>query len=483
MFKDNPEFLKNLKLEFNLTRVLVPAVILLLAAWASWTSVQPKSWQTDRPLTFYKAESLYYWMCACGFFFTIVWGTYLSSCSLHEETKQKTWDFVRMSSLSPAKILVGKLLGTTAIVWVLTLAGILPLMTWAGTYLIPAGGGVRPVTTTLITLNLCLIVWAVFSHALALLFALSFSPSNNRSGPFLGTVPAVIGGLWIGGFIINSFEEFYKIYDYNPTYKIPNATLLPDGKYMNLTPSIDWYAFSFYQLDAILLVLSFMTLWAVIGAYRSLRKSLQHKDAPWAWIAFLFSGSLMIQGFIPDEPKMENVLLGPVVMGIATLICTCPNEAGDIIRYKQMRQYLDLKRYADAFKVMPLWLLSFACFVVSVTISIILSGASIMPMLVFISFFGFMIRDIIVLHIIAWTPNIRRPMLAMSIYFGFMYGLLPTIIRLIDKPSADALFPLHDENPKEAYSAAYWIFLCVQIAATVPFFLKRWNGAFGRKQA
>ena len=135
----NPEFIKNVKLEFSLTRFVIPVILLFLFIWICWSAGHDNvTWKSQYSLEQIKAQSLFSWLCGFGFLFTIIWCSYLVSNSLLEEIKLKTWDFVRMSSISPLKILVGKMSGAPSVVWVITLLGVLPCLIYAAVLMIPA---------------------------------------------------------------------------------------------------------------------------------------------------------------------------------------------------------------------------------------------------------------------------------------------------------------------------------------------------------
>lgn len=478
MFTNNPELTKNLKLEVSLTRFLIPVILLLLVAWAAWNSIDEPRWD-KRPLEFYKGETLFGWMCGCGFFFTIIWGSYLAANSLQEEIKQKTWDFVRMSPISPAKILTGKLFGATAIVWTVTLLGIIPLLVFAGANMIPLDGVLRPQTTTLLVLAASVVCWTLLSYAGAILSGLAVG-ARNRGGTLLGSLPSIIVGLWIGGLLIAGFETFHRVYALhqdNSSYRF-EGTLLPDGSgYIPKANMVSWYNHDFYNLDLMLIGLSFCAFWAIIGAYRALRKSLQHSDAPWCWLAFLISGAALLQGFSIDDTDMKNVLWGGILISMFTMAITCPNEAGDLIRYRLLGKHIQAGNLIDAFKTVPLWVLSFTLFIAVSVISIALNNSNTKVILFFISLLGFLIRDLFVLHSIAWSQSVRRPLLGIAIYLLCAYVLLPILANVVDKNLMQYLYPLNDKPATEGY----WLLLAMQIAAAAPLFLKRWNEALGPK--
>ncbi|MFA7275363.1 MAG: hypothetical protein WC043_01015 [Pseudobdellovibrionaceae bacterium] len=517
MFANNPEFRKNLKLEFNLTRFIIPALILALTAWIGWSSITPQDWK-HLPLDYYKGESLHGWMSGFGFIFTIIWGTYLAANSLFGEMKQKTWDFVRMSSLSPAKILIGKLFGATSVVWVITLLGTVPLIIIAGTYMIPGSGIIRPEYQTIGSLILALMFWVILSHTFTLLVGLYAQNKESRHTSIGSALTVMMMGLTIGAIITENYSREYQILEIyhqegQKPYMPEDAIVIEAGKfYMTPPQPVDWYSIKLKPLDATTFCLGFFALWSVIGAYRALRKSLQYKDSPWVWMTFLITMSLFLNGFTIVTPELRNFLIWPIVLSVSTLLVTCSNEAGDIIRYRQFADQCARKNFKEAFRLLPLWIISFAIFVVAALANILLihfmlihpesysysgynpESTAHLNSLEFIKgalvFFGsllvLMIRDILVFHVISWKRSIRRPLLGMIVYMAIFYGFAPAIADIFNNQSGPRyFFPFINAGAAETQPnlLLYFILHGGLITLVLLPFRRAWRTAFGEKLA
>lgn len=486
MFKDNPEFIKNLKLEFNGTRFVIPLILLILACWIGWESVERSGYE-GLPLAYYKAKALFGWLCGFGFIFAIVWGTYLCTNSLFDEIKQKTWDFVRMSSLSAGRILFGKLFGSTAVIWIITLLGVYPAMTIASKIMLPEDGLVRSEWLTIGILLLAITSWILLSHCCAIIIGLiTQHAKDSRPNSMSGTLLTLISGLFIGAMIIEAFERYHRMYmgsQYD--YPTPTGTVfkVPSGHYMYAPPTEKWYGFDLSMLDIYAFTLSFFAMWALIGAYRGLRKSLQYKDSPWAWILFIVSGSLFLNGFT-DKGEFETLIIFPVLISVTGMFFTCITEASDIIRYKVFTSLIAAKKYYEAFRVMPLWIIAFCIFISSAIANILTIDKTFSAAVFFVTLLGFMLRDLLVFHIISWTPNIRRPLVGMVVFMAVMYGMIPAIAETISNKSAYYFFPFIENTnswgEKRHINLKYVILLAGQILLVLPFFLGRWKNAFGK---
>jgi hypothetical protein len=186
----NPELVRHLRADLRPGRVASLAVVIwllcgLLALWC-WT------W-TDATVA--AARLAYGWLLGAQFVVLGFWS--LSACgqAISRERELRTWDFVRTTRLTPADLVIGKLLGAPILAWV-TLACTLPISVGAG-LLAGFSPGVLVVTYVVLValllllglIGLCLSMImdrssVVVIAGLALLLAL---------GPWLGA-PRLVGG-------------------------------------------------------------------------------------------------------------------------------------------------------------------------------------------------------------------------------------------------------------------------------------------------
>lgn len=479
MFKNNPELMKNVKLEFNLTRIVILSLLLLMLSWIGWKTGELPAWEKVYTQEQYTGKTLFNWLSAFGFFVSIVWGSYLVVNSFVEEVKLKTWDFVRLSSLPPFKIVLGKIFGAPSVVWLITLLLGIPLIIFAGANALPEAGGVRPQNITLFSLTICLLSWIVFSYSFGLFMSVSGYKKFDRNGSFSATALIFISGLFIGGSIQSAFESFHK-----KIYISNNNKIMTIDPYTTINPSsIDWYGMKLYSIDMLALLLSFCAFWAFIGAWRVLRESLQYRDMPWVWIIFIASSSLFLNGFKPGPLPLYE----PILISLITLILTCVKEAGDMIKYKSLLHKIRQKSYAEAFRDMPLWIISFITLCI---FSILFNeqvkhyasamnvfAPELKPGLFLLSLIIIATRDIIVCHAIFWMPNIRRPLLGFAVYAAVIYVLFPALLATIDDDYIKPFFP----DPTIDHMSAYWIIHGAVILTALYFARKFWQSSLDRK--
>ena len=465
MLTNNPEFKKHFKLEVNTTRLAVSfgllALIALITAQNINTNVSQAQLRDEFALVFRTFSTI-------GFFITILWGTYLAAASINEEARQKTWDFVRMSSLAPAKILIGKLFGSTSLIWLVTLIVIVPAILLSGSYMIDANAILkRPEFITLLQVALCGICWAVFSHAWGILMSLQTvslaSTGKEKNNSFGVALVILLAGSFIGTGIQLGFDDFTKV--------SPGHMTTPE-----------WYGIDMHLLDFIMLCLAFATFWTIVGAYQVLRQTLKFRDLPLAWIAFLVTTTIFMQGFQLRE-DFTDFLLWPTVLSIGTMGIMVMAESRDIVAYKTFAARFSAGNYRDAARHLPLWTISAAFLVLSIILGLIFVNHSTTMVLGMLSLILFIVRDVLALHYIAWKPGVRRPILGFVIYGFLMYFLLPLMFKEIgnDLPSLfyPGLGPMKQQfSPDTTFNVIYWMFLMSQIGLAGWLFRKRWQVAF-----
>src|SRR5690606_3955534 len=122
---------------FSLFRLLAPPVFILCAIYAIVTFYGER-W----PRELYERAIQFYGILI------VIWGNYEAANVLREEVRSNTWDFQRMSPMSPASLIFGKLFGATSYIWYaslpLLLVAVYAWVTRMGLNSAAVGGGVEP---------------------------------------------------------------------------------------------------------------------------------------------------------------------------------------------------------------------------------------------------------------------------------------------------------------------------------------------------
>ncbi len=186
----NPELLRNLWLEatpFRLVQILGLLVVVFAVA-----SAAPRNLLTPEG-----AAMVLYW------FFVVLWGTRNAALSVVSEIRERTWDGQKLTAISPAAMMWGKLLGSTSANW---FGGLLclPVILWA------AWRDAGPLAA--MSFGIILVALGLFAQAAALLSSLVLIRRNSgnwRLDTFLCQIAGIAAGfvyysLWSS---IEAFER------------------------------------------------------------------------------------------------------------------------------------------------------------------------------------------------------------------------------------------------------------------------------------
>ena len=242
----NPEFRRQLWLEFSATRLIgMPAVLgLIFAAIAL------------------RGSSALVSIAEAGFV-VLVWayGARLASAALLDEVSEATWDAQRLSSLTAWQLTWGKLFGGTAYAWY---GGAISLMVWwaAAT----SAGEALPIVATI-----GLIAGGIALQALGLCMALA---AARR-----GAAGARRGGAWWVTMLA----------------ALPLLGKLP----FQSAGFVVWWGVSAPMASFAAMTAVVFAAWAVFGAPRMMAAALQVPQRPLAWLGFQIWIALFAAGFGP----------------------------------------------------------------------------------------------------------------------------------------------------------------------------------------
>ncbi|MGE4220144.1 MAG: hypothetical protein AB7G39_11900 [Alphaproteobacteria bacterium] len=414
----NPEFRRNLWLEFSAQRLIAMPLVLGLALAAAHVSGDDPIQKST--FTASAAEGLF-WIVA------VLWGTRLAAGAVIGEVRDRTWDGQRLSALDPWTMAWGKLFGSTAYAWFgggLCLAAYLVAETFA-TGRVPVLDAVLMVAVTL----LC--------HATGLLSSLVYlgrRPSLQRANVSLfqaiGLLPAVI----------------YQM-----------ATVLE--------PSGNWYDLALGG-DAFMTV-SFAAFagWAVLGVYRRMRTTLQFRARPWAWTLFNLFLTGWLLGFVSEPGWRWSGFLAGFLLSAAWTYLLLLVEPKDLVGYRRALRDLRTGAWGRALEGMPLWSLN-AIFCVLLALAILatapaanlppeagfgalvdhLSAGEMPPSVlqhfevVLAAALLFLLRDIAIMLFASMGQRTQRAELAAAVYWLVLYIALPILVLTVTGGQFSAFF-------------------------------------------
>lgn len=266
----NPEFQRQLWLEWSATRALgMPAVLALIfvAVGLSGASALPTVAQTG-------------FVLLVGFY-----GARLASAALMDEVAEATWDAQRLSALTPWQLTWGKLFGGTVFAWY---GGAICVGVWLAAEI---AQGRSPAWALLIGL----LAGGVALQAVALIVALA---ALRR-----GAATARRGGAW--WIVLLLAFPWFGLW---PRHEA-GGTVAWWGLVFEATP--------FFAATAVM-----VAGWAVLGAQRLMAAALQLPLRPTAWLGFQLWLAVFGAGFWDDGSAVWRVALAVTACALTTSYAT-----------------------------------------------------------------------------------------------------------------------------------------------------------------
>ena len=403
----NPELRRNLWLEITPHRLLaMPAVLVL--AFLALSAI-------DRDTAMATVS-----MTALGGFglLTILWGTRLAANSVMDEMIDKTWDWQRLSILTPWEMTWGKLFGATAFAWY---GGLVCMAVFLSL------SHATPVTSPVKT-ALTAILLAVMLHAAAIASALHMSrkggAQHRRSAGFL----VLIAVLYIVPYTLSRGWES----------KLP----------------VNWFGIDFDSGSFILASAAVFAAWAVAGAWRAMCQALAVRTTPAMWAAFLVFVSIYAAGFAIGEAKIslaQAILFSGLVWSVGlTYLMLFTEPTGPLVVRRVMRK-TDLGQWHRAAEEMPCWPVTLAIAALcAVPLAALNAGSSWMPTgwaMAPIPLVLMLARDAGILMFFLAAPKPKRAEGTTLVYIVVLDWILPGVLHAMNLDVlARLILPLGEGN-------------------------------------
>jgi hypothetical protein len=381
----NPEFRRQLWLQFSLTRlVLIPALlaICMVAAYLSTPVKILESW------TF----------LASGAFFLLVFGMGVraAGASVTDEITEATWDQQRMSAMQPWSMAWGKLAGATAYSWY-----------GAALCLLVAVPSALSTHDHVLSKALSAVLLGVFFQAVMV--------AVNLQLVKIGGTVARRGGLWL--------------------------LVLMGLLLFNLVPSltrdlhqITWWNMAFSSQGFTIASLVLCVACALVSCWRSMAEVLAVRQLPWGWPALALVTTTYLAGFKPENPALFFAGFGLIVCTLVTYgaLVTEPQTRP---LWQRIITQLQSGRWVTALQLLPRWPTTLCLSAVFALVCMVVLDAGFFAVttgprwgqmaqqpIAFVLLLG---RDCCIALFFAFSPTGRRPMLAFLVSMFVLYGVLP----------------------------------------------------------
>lgn len=358
------------------------------------------------------------------FLVVAVWGIHDASTALQDEMRNNTWDFQRMSSVTPFQLVIGKLFGATSYAWYVGLIALVPFYYGMENTLLP-----------------------VFSH-----------PYEGGGGPWFVILLMVLGGLagQALAFLI-SFIDMTSFAARTGKKRVPRAVLpfsfgvvvawcvffLSENATAKLSPresifrnmtTIEWYGDVYHAGTFILCSIVVFIGWFLLGSYRIARGELMYRTWPVCWVGFVAFLLFYLYGLVdPDTAYSHLRVMGLFVLASFLTYGVMLFEASDGRRYARFAESVGQGSYLRAFEDVHKWVVTvpFVALMFALTLLSVPEAGSkcISPGMIagfMTAVLCFALRDGLVIHAMIRSPGRNIAFKAMF-YYVCMYLVIPAL--------------------------------------------------------
>jgi hypothetical protein len=422
----NPEFARNLWLEASSRRILGAGVILALIYGATFLVV--KNADPHQAMAAIGMAGLVVYL-ACG----VVWAGWAAGSSILDEIRGRTWEFQRLSALSPWAMTWGKLFGAGSLAWLAALTGLVAVGI-AAADLHGAGYAVQ--------LVLALVALTAFVQACAMgaaLIGVRKARAEGRPATGGAVVLGVIGGL----ILLSAFSSSLPLGAMRWSGGAP--MLQVDG------PDVFWWGARIPAVSFTCLSLIAFAAWALAGAWRLMRLELQMRNSPWPWVGFLLFAAFWRAGLAPALGGVAaQALTAALVFIAATYVCAFV-EPADAVKLRRFAAALRSGAWMQAVGLAPaglfaLKLAGLAAIAYCLIPRPLSLGAPLPSSLGALAALAFLVRDLGVITIFRFGPRAGRGDLTAVIALALLYWVGALAGAVVFGGAGTALFsPLSPE--------------------------------------
>jgi hypothetical protein len=445
----NPEFRRNLWLEFNDHRLVALPVIL----GAIFLLVFMFNGRQFDQVTGMLAAFLYIVL-------VFLWGTRLAAESVLEEVNNRTWDLQRMSAIGAWQMAWGKLFGSTSYAWY---GAIICLGVYGVSY-----AGILPPAALLVAVVLY-VGSGVLAHAICLLASLqaiqrrrAFGRAQVMSYQFLGLIcalPLLYAGLSGYG---------------------------ADGLYRGTT----WYGKTFPLSVTMVLALAAFVVWSLVGVYALMRVELQQRNKPWLWLGFVVFAMIYFAG-VRYVPWNVPAVLAPLPSGptaaygvalIATYIMVL-SEAKDRVHFRRLGYFYRTRQWGEVFDMAPRSVLTLPILVIVGTAVAMLSNVTVLrDVLSVVDVRGaviagmlFVLRDVAFIYFMSLGYTDGRGDGRAFLYLVLLYTVVPALLSALHLTPLVAFFwPQYGQGPVLTLGP-----IVIEVVGILYLLRRRWRADLG----
>jgi len=416
----NPEFQRNIWLEASPRRIAWAGVVLALIFGATALVTKNEGALVAKAMSGVGVGIFV--LCA------VMWGARAAGTAVISEISDRTWDFQRLSALTPWAMTWGKLFGATSLAWLCGLTG-LAVMALAAL----VDGEPDKGWSLVQLLAIALLVQAI--SMVAALIGVRKARAEGR----IARAGGVLGGLIIGILLL---------------FSIGGASGFQHG--MGLTgitemlsshATVLWWSASvpgdlFRAVAGVV-----FAAWALAGAWRLMRLELQMQNTPLVWPGFLLFLALFTAGF---QIAQGGLTAGLVSGALIVALCAYGAAFADPADRVRLRQFAESTRRGDLKRAAPIMPAVLAPVILTILLVIVAavamgplpdgSPAQSLGVRQAVALIAFMIRDLGVIAFFRFGPRPQRGDFGAVVALALLYGIGGIVGGSIGKDFGFALF-------------------------------------------
>jgi len=377
----NPELQRNIWLEYSFHRLLTLPTILGLLFYVVYLS----SGEFDMALNLTTK--------ACFVFFAIIWASRQLTDALLEEVRQHTWDWQRISAISPWPLLWGKWLGSTLYSWYGAMISLIVMILSSPLNL-----------QDQVYETFSLICCALFSQGISLLICLQIFKRDRslmRFHSHLAHFSGLFSGLFLLAILWSSQNTWFD----------------------------HWYTLAANSQSFILGSLLVFCFWVMLGNYRLIATELQIRHGSLAWFGFVIFIMFYVGGCMQTWLSGMGFIFA---MSLSYLMLIMEGSKPTLLRH--IKHNIQTQQWKKLFQQLPCWmvgLLPISFYLIALMFTepdIKLSIANVGVHFFYIALFLFFLRDVAIVSLIQTRQKSKRNDASIMLYFVVIYALIPALL-------------------------------------------------------
>jgi hypothetical protein len=401
----NPEFQRNLWLEYSYRRAVFMAVSLGLIFLLGNSTFGTFALRTSAEYAFYAIA--------------VIWGARNAAQAVVGEIQDRTWDGQRLSSLSPFAMTWGKLLGATSHAWVGGLLCI-SVLVWTA-----FGQGGAPAAIGDLSYYFMIGLMAQSVALFASLLAVRRRQTHSRLDVFFYQIAGLIAAwsVWWAWQVVSAGGVFGGSFGFD---------------------ELRWWGMSIDASRFYLVSLLIFLVWAFIGCLRLMRLELSMQNTPVVWsvfvafMVFYFAGQ---QG--PENLSRFGIEVPAVVLPLLLACITAAGltyvaafaEAKDLVLYRWLAKSFRARNIYVFWSRLQGWMIAYvATLILGVALALTLAtnppeilGFEFLGASAIISALGLLTRDIAIFLFFPLLPGSKRGEAPAIITLVMLYNVAPQL--------------------------------------------------------